>query len=272
MKKQESSGFSAFFATIVIPLSFLLAAIIYRWVLGNPDNFIGGNPENEPVPTSAGIIHWFAVVHKGGIIVPVLLGMLIMVITFCIERFITINHAKGKGSLPNFLRDIKGKLDSDQVDAAIAACDKQKGSVANVVRAGLDKYKHMAADTTMNKDQKVLAISKEVEEATGLELPMLEKNLVILSTISSIATLMGLLGTVLGMIRSFSALAEAGAGGTGELSTGISEALINTAFGIGTSALAIIMYNFFTTQIDKLTYGIDESGYSLTQTFAAKHN
>jgi biopolymer transport protein ExbB len=115
-----------------------------------------------------------------------------------------------------------------------------------------------------------MAIQKEVEEATALELPMLEKNLVFLSTIASVATLLGLLGTVLGMITSFSALgAEGGGGAAAELSRGISEALYNTALGIGTSAIAIIMYNIFTTKIDSITYGIDESGFTLTQSFAS---
>jgi biopolymer transport protein ExbB len=88
---------------------------------------------------------------------------------------------------------------------------------------------------------------------------------------SSLGTMMGLFGTVLGMIRSFAAMANAGAPDSVALSTGISEALINTAFGIGTGALAMISYNFFTTKIDKLTYSIDETGYSIVQTFAAKH-
>ncbi|MEO5905583.1 MAG: MotA/TolQ/ExbB proton channel family protein, partial [Saprospiraceae bacterium] len=150
-------------------------------------------------------------------------------------------------------------------------CDKQQGSVANVIREGLKKYNTMSTTTGMEKDQKVLAIQKEIEEATALELPMLEKNLVILATISSIATLLGLLGTVFGMIRAFSAIATAGAPDALALSTGISEALINTALGISCSAIAIIAYNFFTTKIDGLTYGIDEAGFSIAQSFAAKH-
>ena len=115
-----------------------------------------------------------------------------------------------------------------------------------------------------------MAIQKEVEEATSLELPMLEKNLVFLSTIASVATLLGLLGTVLGMIRAFGNLGGDGGGAAAEqLSVGISEALYNTALGIGTSAVAIIMYNIFTTKIDGITYGIDESGFTLTQSFAS---
>ena len=130
-------------------------------------------------------------------------------------------------------------------------------------------YEQMQADKELDKERKILAIQKELEEATTLELPMLSKNLVIISTIASIATLLGLLGTVIGMIRAFAALATAGAPDAVALSTGISEALINTAFGIGTSALAIIMYNFFTSKIDSLTYGIDEASYSIVQNFTA---
>ena len=82
--------------------------------------------------------------------------------------------------------------------------------------------------------------------------------------------MLGLFGTVLGMITAFAALGQEGGGqAAGELSKGISEALYNTALGIGTSALAIIFYNIFTTKIDSITYGIDESGFTLTQSFAS---
>ena len=126
----------------------------------------------------------------------------------------------------------------------------------------------MENDTELSKDQKLLAIQKELEEATALELPMMEQNLPIIGTITTLGTLMGLLGTVIGMIRSFAALA---AGGSMALSQGISEALINTAFGILTGALAVISYNYYTNKIDKLTYSLDEVGFSIVQTFAATH-
>jgi len=76
-------------------------------------------------------------------------------------------------------------LANKNVDAAIAECDRQKGSVGNVMKAGLRKYKEMISNSELGTEQKVLAIQKEVEEATSLELPMLEKNLVFLSTIAS---------------------------------------------------------------------------------------
>jgi biopolymer transport protein ExbB len=138
------------------------------------------------------------------------------------------------------------------------------------MKAGLRRYKEMINEAGINTEQKVMAIQKEVEESTALELPMLQKNLVFLSTITSVGTLVALLGTVMGMIRSFSALGqEGGAGAASQLAVGISEALYNTALGIGTSAFALIMYNVFTTKIDAITYGIDESGFTLTQSFAS---
>jgi biopolymer transport protein ExbB len=162
-------------------------------------------------------------------------------------------------------------LAKNDLQSAHKECDRQRGSVASVIKSCLIKYEDVEKDTVMAKEQKLVAIQKEVEEATSLELPTLEQNLNILATIASISTLLGLLGTVLGMIRAFAALANAGAPDSIALATGISEALINTAFGIGTSALAIIFYNFFTSKIDKLTYGIDEAGFTIVQTYAANH-
>ena len=85
------------------------------------------------------------------------------------------------------------------------------------------------------------------------------------STCATIATLFGLIGTVFGMIRSFAALANAGAPDTTALATGISEALINTAIGIISSVVGIIMYNYFSTRVDAITYSMDEAGFSIVQ-------
>ena len=264
--EKGSSSFSALFASILIPVALVIGVLIYMFILGNPTNFENNDPKGHPHPGNI-----LGMMYKGGFLVPILMGLMIIVISVIIERFITIRVAQGKGSVPNFVRKIKAYLDRNDINGAIKECDTQRGSVANVIREGLRKYTEMSTQTGMEKDQKVLAIQKEIEEATSLELPMLEKNLVILATISSIATLMGLLGTVFGMIRAFSAIATAGAPDAVALSTGISEALINTALGISTSAIAIIAYNYFTTKIDGLTYGIDDAGFSIAQSFAAKH-
>jgi biopolymer transport protein ExbB len=268
MKNSNSSvieSVKSVFAASVIIIELAIAILIYLFVLGNPDNFQGGDTANHPLPGN-----YFAIVYKGGYLVPLLIALLMMVITFGIERILTISSAKGKGSVRKFVTKIRSLLATNNVDQAIAECDKQKGSVANVVKAGLSKYNILAKDNSIETDKKIVLIQKDIEETTQLELPMLEKNLVIIATIASIATLMGLLGTVLGMIKAFAALAQAGAPDSVGLANGISEALINTALGIGTSAIAIILYNYFTSKIDALTHGIDEASFSIVQNFTAQ--
>jgi biopolymer transport protein ExbB len=253
------------------PLICVVAGyLIWRFILGNPSQFTTKGT-GWFWPEHAGPKSALNKMYLGGIIVPILIGAFLTMLTFVVERFLTISKATGTGSNADFIRKVQYELANKNVDGAIAACDRQKGCVGNVMKAGLHKYKEMINNSELATDQKVLAIQKEVEEATALELPMLEKNLVFLSTIASVATLMGLLGTVIGMIKSFSALGQGEGGGdaANQLSVGISEALYNTALGIGTSAFAIIFYNMFTTKIDGITYGIDESGFTLTQSFAS---
>jgi Biopolymer transport proteins len=264
--KQKEGGIGSIFPYVAIPLCFVASVLVYLYVFGASHHFVDNDPTKDPLPGD-----YFGTIYKGGWVVPVLLGQFFVVVVFTIERFISLRSATGAGNADVFVRGIKGFLDRGEVSKAVEACDKQKGSVANVVRAGLSKYAEMEQTPGLEKDQKVLAIQKEVEEATSLELPMLQKNLNVLATLASVATLVGLFGTVLGMIRAFAALATAGAPDSSALAVGISEALINTALGIGTSALAIIFYNYFTGRIDTMTYAIDEAGFSLTQTFAAKN-
>lgn len=252
------------FASGAILVALIVAILVYIFIMGSPSNFEGGNPAGHPLPGN-----YLAMVYKGGMIVPILMTCVLVVLIFVIERFVMLRRARGNGRINVFVKNIQAMLAANKIDEAIVICDKQKGSVANVMRAGLTKYKELKQDTILEKDQKLLALQKELEESTALELPMLSKNLVILSTLASVSVLIGLIGTVLGMIRAFAALATAGAPDALALATGISEALINTAFGITGSTLAIIFYNFFSSKIDNLTFKIDEAGFSLVQTFAA---
>jgi len=253
------------FAAVVILIALAIAFLVYFYVLGNPVNFEGGNPKGHGIPGN-----YLAIVYKGGMIVPVLISLILILLTFSFERAFTLRKARGTGAINVFIANLQNYLNNNQIDEAIASCDKQKGSIGNVMKAGLKKYKELQSDTRLDKDQKLVSLQKEFEEATALELPMLSRNLIFLSTIASISVLIGLIGTVLGMIRAFAALAQAGAPDALALATGISEALINTAFGITGSTLAIILYNYFSTRIDTLTYKIDEAGFSLTQTFASQ--
>ncbi|MBL4677924.1 MAG: MotA/TolQ/ExbB proton channel family protein [Mucilaginibacter sp.] len=262
--KKESSSASGAFATLTIPLCLVVAVLIFIFILGHPSHYKGGDPANEPTDI-------YGTVHKGGVIVPLIMSYLLMVIVFSLERFVVIGKASGTGNVDAFVRKVQSSLNAGNIDAANAECDKQKGSVANVIKSGLKKYREMEVDQALDVDQKTLAIQKDIEEATASEMPMLEQNLTIIATLVSIGTLTGLLGTVIGMIGAFATLAASGAPNQAELSSHISEALINTALGIGTSAISIVMYNVFTSKIDKLTYAIDETGFSIVQTFAASH-
>ncbi len=259
--EQKGSSLKSVFAGLVIVICLIVAHLLFYFVMGSPSNF---DTDGHPLPGNT-----LGIIYKGGFIVPILMSFLLIVITISIERFLTINKATGTGSVEGFVRKIQSYLSTNDVNSAIAECDNQQGSVGNVVKATLEKYREMKTEPVMDKEQKIATIQKAMEESTALEMPSLEKNLTILSTLASVATLIALLGTVLGMIRAFSAMSQAGAPDSSALATGISEALINTAIGIGTSAVSIIMYNFFTSKIDTLTYSIDEAGMSITQTFSA---
>ncbi len=261
-KSQGFQGVRAAFWVIVV--CFIIAICIFNFVLGNPENFANGTTEGAPLNIAGTIF-------KGGMVVPVIHTLLLSVIALSIERILALRTAFGKGSLTKFVQNIKAALNAKDFDKAQQLCDKQRGSVANVVSASLRAYKEMEATQGVKKSQKVAKIQQAHEEATQLEMPTLQMNLPIIATIVTLGTLTGLLGTVTGMIKSFQALAAGGGGDSLALSTGISEALINTAFGILTSWCAVISYNYFTNKIDKLTYALDEVGYSIAQTYEANH-
>ncbi|MCX6350299.1 MAG: MotA/TolQ/ExbB proton channel family protein [Bacteroidetes bacterium] len=267
-QKTESTSTStkSWFTVLALAASLAIGWLVFIFIFGDAKHFVDNDPAKEP-------IDYYGTIHKGGFIVPFLLGFFLIVITFGVERLLTIMRSMGNGNNETFLKKIRLMLNNNDLSGALKECDRQKGSIGNVVKQGLLKYNEVWTEHNMTKEEKLVAIQKELEEATTLELPMLQKNLVVLATIASIATLMGLLGTVIGMIRAFKALASAGAPDAIALSTGISEALINTALGIGTSMVAIILYNVFTNLIDTLTYRIDEAGYSISQSFSTSfHN
>jgi biopolymer transport protein ExbB len=265
-KKSSSFGdvLNSIFAPVAILIAFIVAYLLFKNVMGNPVNFVEGNIHGHPIPGN-----YLGMVYKGGVIVPILMTIVLTLIIFVIERAITLYRVQGKAPLKTFVAKIQALLAEDRIEDALVACDKQKGSLANVMKAGLVRYRDLENDKELEKDQKITSMKQALEEATALELPTLSQNMVILSTIVSIAVLIGLIGTVLGMIKAFGALAQSGAPDALALATGISEALINTAFGITGSTLAVIFYNYFSSQIDSYTYKIDEAGFSLTQTFAA---
>ena len=272
---RKTGGLNPF---LVLPLLLVVGICIYLFVFGNPGNFKNEGLSGMSVAFSdiaaKDLVpkRIIGMVYLGGFIVPVLITFAVTVLVFSLERFFVLNKAEGAGNLEGFVLKIRQLLKENRISEAQEECDKQRGSVGNVVKEALTTYKALSKDTTMNREQKMAALSKSIEEATTLEMPMMEKNMSILSTLGTVATLVALLGTVMGMIGAFYALGSGG--GTPDaaaLSIGISEALINTALGIGTSAIAIIFYNFFTSKIDGMTFKIDEIAMSIQQSFAENH-
>ncbi len=205
---------------------------------------------------------------KGGPLVAMLILLTILETAFIIERILSLRKAQGRGSLPDFLNNVRKRLHTGDVDGAVKLCAQQRGSAANVIRAGLERYQQTRAEGA-NKEKIVAETQAAIQEANGLEVPLLERNLIALSTIASIATMVGLLGTVIGMIRSFAALGHTGAVDASKLAIGISEALINTAGGLFIAIAGIVAYNVFVTRVDNFNYMMDEASYEAVQLLAS---
>lgn len=258
------------FNVIVIALALVAAYVIYYQVLGDPDNFLrdeltGEIDYHQPKPESM-----LGTIYTGGPLVGLLMSFIIIGIMFSIERALSISKAKGKGKIETFSRKVVKLLEEGKLDEAVDACDKQRGSMANVLRAAIQRFKEVENDSEFDAGKKISEVQRTIDETMNLETPLLEKNLVILSTIASVAVLVGLLGTTIGMIRAFRALAESGTVSAIQLSVGISEALYNTAGGLIGAIIAIVFYNYFTTKSDNYTYMIDEAIQNVTQIFTIR--
>jgi biopolymer transport protein ExbB len=238
---------------LIVPLGFVLAAVVSFLIWWNLPALIG--PYGEEM-------------KKAGPLVSLLIMLLILQIAFVIERLWSLKKAQGRGPLPAFLNNVRKALRDGNLPGAIELCSKQRGSVANVIRAGLERYQTLRAEGAP-KDKIVSETQAAIQEANGLEVPLLERNLIALSTIASIATMVGLLGTTVGMIRSFAALGHTGAVDATKLAIGISEALVNTAGGLFVAILGIVMYNVFVTRVDGFNYMMDEASYEAIQLLSA---
>jgi biopolymer transport protein ExbB len=254
-----------FFNVIVIALSLLTAYLIFYIYMGNPNNFSDPETKHEPKPGNVP-----GMIFTGGPLVGLLMSFVLIAITFIFERSYSIGQARGKGNPAVFIKSVITKLTQGDLDGAIAECDKQRGSMANVLRSAIVRFQEIEHDPEFPGEKKVSEVQRAIDESMNLETPLLEKNLVILSTIASVAVLVGLLGTTLGMIRAFQALAISGTVSAIQLSIGISEALYNTAGGLVGAIIAIVAYNYFTTKVDNFVYMIDEAILNITQIFTVR--
>lgn len=242
----------------------IVAHLFFYLFCGDPSRF---DEKGMPLPGDP-----FGTLYQGGFVIPIVITLLLTVIALSVERLFALGKAGGKGNVTKFVAEAKAKLDAGDIAGAEKLCDEQKGSVANILKAGLLRYRDVESYTDMNNDEKAAIIQHEIEDATALELPYLEQNLPIIASISSLGTLFGLLGTVLGMIKSFSAMGQEGAPDSTALAIGIAEALMNTAMGIGTGAAAMISYTYFSGRVKDNTDAVTEVAYAMGQTYARKHN
>lgn len=207
-------------------------------------------------------------IYMGGPLVVVLIMMFIMLLIFVGERYLSLYRvAKGQSSVQVFFKKLVLMLQGNDFDGAIAACDKQRGTTANVLRAGIERYREVKDNGSYTAEKKIQLTQAAIEEANALEGPLLERNLIALSTIASIATMVGLLGTTVGMIRAFAATGnvEGGIIDATQLAVGISEALINTAGGLLSGIVGIFFYNFFVNKVDAFNYTTDEATFEVMQ-------
>ena len=247
---------------IIILGCAIVAFCFFEFVCGNPANFDAkGHPINGNI---------FGTLYQGGYVIPIVITLLLTVIALSVERFLALRKARGTGDLVKFVELSKQMLEDGRINEARQLCDKQKGSIANILRAALVRYEDIDKTDTLSNDEKSALVSREIEDATTLELPAMEQNLSIIATISTLGTLFGLFGTVLGMIKSFGAMGQEGAPDSTQLAIGISEALMNTAMGIGTGAAAIIVYGFFSGKVQNITNAVNEIGFAIGQTFTTR--
>jgi biopolymer transport protein ExbB len=208
-------------------------------------------------------------ITKGGPLVVLLITITLMLITYIVERSLTLKKARGSAPIPEFYRRFIMAVNEGKMEDAAGICDKQRGSAAAVLKAGVEGYLR-GVRMKLSGDKRLAETQRSIEEARMLEIPFLERNLFALSTIASIATMIGLLGTVIGMIRCFAAMAHQGAPDAIQLAVGISEALINTAGGLFAAILGIVAYNIFVNLVDSFNYSVDEGAFMFMEILKEK--
>lgn len=247
------------FTTITLVAALGLSLVFYYGILPSMDKGVEETP----------LIHQLAL---AGPVVPVLITLTLMLLTFIVERIITLGKARGARPLPVYFSEFTKAVREGKYDQAVKASDNQRGSAAAVLKAGAEQWVRVANDKSVHMEKKISETQRAINEARLLEVPFLERNLIALSTIASVATMVGLLGTTIGMIRSFAAMSSQGAPNAAELARGISEALVNTALGLFAAICGIVAYNFFVNKVDQFNYEIDEAAYLMVEILKDKED
>jgi len=186
-----------------------------------------------------------------------ILFLLIVGLVISFERFWTLSRASI--NTRKFLDKIKGALDKGGVPAAIEVCESTRGPIASIFHAGL-----------LRANRGLEHVEKAIMNAGSIEMAFLEKGLVWLATVVSLAPMLGFLGTVAGMVRAFDAIAKANDVSPAIVAEGISIALLTTLFGLVVAIIIQFFHNYFVAKVDKLIIDMEESSIELVDTLLEK--
>lgn len=206
-----------------------------------------------------GPISLFDLIVKGGIVMIPIGLCSVLALAIAIERFLSLKRHKILP--PEFIAGIKGTFAGlDDIDKAVAYCQERPSPISNVFRAGISRVRQGAA-----------SIEKAIEDAGSREVDKLKRSLRPLSMIANISMLLGLLGTVYGMISAFQSASAMGVGKADRLATGIYEALVTTAAGLTLAIPVLVVYQMLCSRVDKLVDSMDDEAIDFLEYAAYSH-
>jgi len=195
--------------------------------------------------------------NDGGIFMWPILILFIFGLMICLERVYTLTRASL--ATKNFIPKLNKALKKDGVGAALEVCKSTPGPIAEVFHAGLSRV-----------SQGIDVVEKSIESAGSIEMAFLEKGMIWLATVISLAPMLGFTGTVSGMVNAFNAIAAANNISPAIVASGISEALLTTLFGLVVAMTIQIFYNLFTARVDAIIVDMEENSIKLLDTLAGE--
>ena len=202
-------------------------------------------------------------IQKGGPVMYLIIILSVIAFGVIIERIYNFNRARVDAQ--KFMDEILKHLKRNKIIEAIEMCNQTPGPIAHIIKAGILKHDRSKAE-----------IKEAIDEAAQLEIPRLEKHLPIIATIAHIAPLLGLLGTVSGMIKAFQIIQLKALTMTpvnpGDLSGGIWEALLATLAGLAVAIPTYVAYNYLVNQVDNLVYEMERSATDLVNLLSSRRD
>jgi biopolymer transport protein ExbB len=198
-------------------------------------------------------------IHKGGFVMYPLLLCSIMGLAVIIEKAISLRRKKT--IVPEIVNVLDNIKEAGDIGLALSICEKHRGPFANIIRAGLENRR------LPREELKEILTDQGRQEAHRLE-----KGLTILETIAGIAPLLGLLGTVIGILKVFNVISVMGVGQANAMAGGISEALITTILGLSIGIPTVVVYNYFTNKAETLILEIERNSSRLLKKVTSFYN